>query len=109
MNEVERIFGMFDGLSEMIHLQDEVNRKQAQIRSVNERRCGNCGHWMKTSCAPEKQHKQFKSINSVACGAFALDAGSRRLNDQFAVELQELAGKLDAAKAKHLPTTGEPL
>jgi hypothetical protein len=101
MNMVAEIFGAFGKLSELTGLVDQCSRKQVQIRSVNERRCGNCDHWMKTSCVPEKQHKQFKSMNSPACGAFTLDGGSKRLNDQFSVELVEIEARLAAFKAKH--------
>jgi hypothetical protein len=102
---VDAIFGAFDRFSELTGLVDQQQRKQAQIQAVNSRRCGNCDHWMKTTCVPEKQHGQFKSNGSLACGAFTLSDGSKRLNEKFTVELAEISSKLAAFKARHLPTT----
>jgi hypothetical protein len=78
----------------VVHLRDDRQAKQAQIRDVNAKRCGNCDHWMKTTCVSEKQHGQLKSNYSTACGAFTLSPSSKRSNDQFVVDLAEINRKL---------------
>lgn len=57
--------------AEAIHREDKIRTLQKEIRSCLERRCGNCNHWMKSTCKPEKIGKQFKHRNSFACGDFS--------------------------------------
>ncbi len=72
---------------------DKRGRKAAQLRSVQEKRCGNCYHWMKRSCTPEKQHGQFKSMNSLACKDFELD-NKHGLIEKFKAELTVIDAEL---------------
>ena|ERR1043166_667015 len=88
--EVDRLFGMFHKASEIVHVEDEYRRKAAQITDVNSRTCGNCTHWMKTTCIPEKKYGQFKSMNSTGCAAFQLSKSSYDLSTRFAQELEEI-------------------
>ena len=81
------IWDAFDKMSAAIHKVDRIEKKKKQIASVCSRMCGNCDHWMKTTCVPEKQHKQFKSSGSMACGAFEICSSSLRLMHQFEAEL----------------------
>ena len=97
--DVNSVFDAFGKFSDIVHLSDARQDKQAQIRDVNSRRCGNCDHWMKTTCVPEKKHGQFKSNYSTACGGFTLSPGSKRLNDQFVIELAEIERKLSALRS----------
>jgi|SRR5581483_743036 len=97
--DVNAVFDAFGTFADVVHLSDDRQAKQAQIRDVNARRCGNCDHWMKTTCAPEKQHGQFKSNYSTACVAFALSPGSKRSNEQFVIELAEINRKLASLRA----------
>lgn len=79
MNErmiVDRIFDAAIKASAELHREDRIRRINADIRTACERRCGNCHHWMKNSCVPEKQHKQRKSMNSIACRMFERDRQS---------------------------------
>jgi len=96
---VNSIFDAFGTFSDVVHLSDDRHAKQAQIRDVNAKRCGNCDHWMKTTCVPEKKHGQFKSNYSTACSAFTLSPNSKRSNDQFVVELAEIERKLAALRS----------
>src|ERR1700749_3308454 len=96
---VNTIFDAFGTFSDVVHLSDDRQSKQAQIRDVNAKRCGNCDRWMKTTCIPEKKHGLFKSTNSMACGDFTLSPGSKRLNDQFVIELAEIERKLSALRS----------
>ena len=93
---VDAVFDAFGKFSELVHLRDALDKKNGQVRAVTTYRCGNCDHWMKTTCVPEKQHGQFKSCESVACGAFTLSPGSKRLMDQFNAEATEIRTKLNA-------------
>jgi hypothetical protein len=91
---INGIFDAFMKFSEYSGLRNQAARKQEQINSVMQRRCGNCDHWMKTSCKPEKVHKQFKSSGSIACGAFQRDPMSLKLEAEFRGELDQINGKL---------------
>ena len=102
MNErqsAEAIFDAFGRLSEFTALAHDLRLKEDQIQSVNQRRCGNCDHWMKTTCVPEKKHGQFKSCNSIACGAFVQDWSSKQLSVQFNAERDVISQKIAAMRA----------
>jgi hypothetical protein len=94
---INRIFDAFMKMSEHSGLRDQAARKQEQINSVCARRCGNCDHWMKTSCKPEKVHKQFKSSGSIACAEFERDWGSKKLEAEFRGELDQINAKIAAS------------
>jgi hypothetical protein len=81
------IWEAFDRMSAEIHKADRIEKKKEQIANVCSRTCGNCDHWMKTTCVPEKQHKQFKSSSSMACGAFEMCGSSLNLKTKFEAEL----------------------
>jgi len=91
---VAGIFDAFMKASDIVALRDQALRKQEQIDSVRSRLCGNCAHWMKTTCAPEKVHGQFKSMASPACAAFAQCVSSRDLEDKFRGELERINGRI---------------
>jgi hypothetical protein len=93
---VESIFAGFHKLAQLTSLSDEFRRKKEQIRSVSARECGNCDHWMKSTCIPEKKHRQFKSMGSLACGAFTLSPQSKRLSEEFTIELDQIVQKVAA-------------
>lgn len=91
---VNAIFDAVGKASHYVHLLDAVSNKETQIRNVLSKRCGNCFHWMKSSCIPEKKHKQFKSCNSFGCKDFALCPFHKELSEKFGKELDELKIKL---------------
>ena len=90
MNEVDCIFDAAIKAGKYIHLMNRRQEKVAQIRSCEMKTCGHCGRWMKTTCLPEKKHKQFKSMNSPACGGFELSPNTAYLIDKFKSELGEI-------------------
>ena len=92
---VDRIFDAVGKASVYVIACDKINEKRKQLSDVQARRCGNCYHWMKSSCAPEKQHGQFKSSISYACKDFYLD-DSHGLIQKFENELKLLEEKRDA-------------
>lgn len=96
---VDAIFDAFGKLSQLTVLADKQREKQAQIKSVNEKRCGNCYHWMKSSCIPEKQHKKFKSTSSRACKDFHQCPAMAGLSDAFEIELKDINEKIREATA----------
>lgn len=73
MTEIDRIFDVAMGVSEVANLADKTLRKQQQIKDVNSKTCGNCELWMKNSCIRESQFGEIKSISSYACKDFTLD------------------------------------
>lgn len=93
---INGIFDAFMKMSEYSGLRNQAARKQEQIANVCARRCGNCDHWMKTSCKPEKVHKQFKSSGSMACGAFERDPMSLKLEAEFRGELDQINAQIAA-------------
>lgn len=85
--DANHIFEAAMAVSHALQKQHLINEKKAQIRSVTEKRCGNCHHWMKTSCVREKKFKEFKSINSIACGDYEQSCESVALFNEFSAEL----------------------
>jgi hypothetical protein len=59
------------------------------------RKCGNCYHWMKSSCKPENELNQVKSCNAYPCKDFDL-YDDAKLIPKFTEELQEIEIKLAA-------------
>ena len=100
IEEIDSFISNLGRASAILVLADKRRNKAEQLKSVTERRCGNCYHWMKNSCKPEKELKQFKSMNSYACKDFALsDCGS--LIPKFTQELAEIDQEIKIA------TTGD--
>lgn len=92
---VDAIFDAVGKASRLVHLHDEIRKKQHQLRSVLNKRCGNCDKWMKSTCIPEKKHKQFKSCDSFGCKDFVICWHSNKLSKQFESELSELKSKIE--------------
>lgn len=93
---VNAIFDAVAKATNYVHLQDEIYKKQAQVRNVLSKRCGNCWHWMKSSCVPEKEHNQFKSCDSFGCKDFSLCPFSKELAKKFENELECLKKKIES-------------
>ena len=93
MLEETYINAIFDALgktAQICQIKDQYQNKLAQIESVQAKRCGNCEHWMKSSCVPEKEHRQFKSIGSLACKDFSLAHSSEYMIKEFTDELRKI-------------------
>ena len=91
--EIDSIFDSLARASTHMQLLGARRKKIDQLVSVQSKRCGNCYHWMKSSCVPEKKNGHFKSCNSSGCGDFSLDdyAG---LIAKFQKELAEIEAKM---------------
>ena len=79
MNDINQVWDIAGRISAFILEQDLIEIKQRKIKSLQEHRCGNCQYWMKSSCIPEKEHKQFKTMNSPGCDLFQLSESSKYL------------------------------
>lgn len=90
MNELDTIFDAFFETSKKVHLQDNINKKKAQLKSIKAKRCGNCDDWMKSTCIPEKKYGDKKNINSLGCKDFSPDSISKELEKKYIQELREL-------------------
>ncbi len=88
--EINEIFDAVAEYSTQVIRADKIFKKQQQIQSVESRRCGNCDYWMKSTCRPEKEFKQFKSCNSTACTDFKSEGMSKGLAVRFKKELKSL-------------------
>ena len=99
---INAIFDVSGKASQILHIQDQYQDKLAQIESVRSKRCGNCEHWMKSSCVPEKKHGQFKSMGSLACENFILAHSSKYMIEEFIEELRKIELKLNI-KTTHNP------
>ena len=88
--DANAIFDAFIDASNEIHKKDEIRKKKAQIDNVRSLRCGNCNHWMKSTCKREKEYGEFKSMSTPACGSFSLSRASIGLVSKFQSELMEL-------------------
>lgn len=91
---INTIFDVLGKASQILHIQDQYQSKLAQIESVQSKRCGNCDHWMKSSCVLEKEHGQFKSMGSLACENFILAHSSKYMIKEFTDELRKIELKL---------------
>jgi hypothetical protein len=78
-------------LDAKLHARDQ---KASQLHRVTKNRCGNCYHWMKSSCVPEKKGGQFKSSDSLGCAAFESCMGD--LIKKFQSELDEINSEIVA-------------
>ena len=95
--DADAIFDAFGKAARYVILCDRRSEKAEQLRGVQERRCGNCTHWMKSSCAPEKKRGQFKSCNSLACGDFTLSTVCG-LIAKFTHELAEIDKRISTLR-----------
>lgn len=86
----DAVFDWASRFSEHIHRADAIRLKKRDLAQARANVCGNCEHWMKTTCKPEKQHKQFKSCSSSACGDFKQTQSSQRREVTLARELDEM-------------------
>lgn len=89
MNEAIDLFDAILKADSRIGLERRIANKREQIRSVTERRCGNCGAWMLPRCKFEKWEMP-RTINDCACNDFALGGSSPMLKAEFEAELVEL-------------------
>ncbi len=90
MNDVEQIFDTFAEMSKIVHRADAIRKKQNDIRSLNEKRCGHCDKWMKPSCKLEEVHGMFMSIDDWGCSGWITDPWMVSLIAQRNAELKEL-------------------
>jgi len=72
MTEADAIFDAISKAACFIIRQDKISAKQKEIANCKEKNCGHCDHWMKSSCKPEKELKQFKSAASMPCKDFSI-------------------------------------
>lgn len=70
--------------------EEAIRSKCRELTEAKEKRCGNCDRWMKSSCTPEKEHGQFKSMRSFPCRDFERCLFSTRLIQQRTIELHDL-------------------
>ncbi len=88
--DVDAIFDGFARFSAAVHLHDEIRKLQRRIRNSERRECGNCNHWMKSSCKPEKEGGNFKSMSSYACKDFVPTAWDIKFTGELKAELDQL-------------------
>jgi len=93
---IDIIFDTLGKASQILQIKDQYQNKLGQIKSVQSEKCGNCEHWMKSSCVPEKKLKQFKSMGSLACDAFILAHSSKYMIKEFTEELHGIKDRLRA-------------
>lgn len=74
-------------------LQEKIHEKRVQLGGVKSKTCGNCFHWMKSSCVPRKKYKLIKSCNSPACDDFTFNLFKESLAKRFSNEIDELKRK----------------
>ncbi len=96
MNKIDQIFDALEKASTLMELHDRKRKKIKQLQSVQRRKCGNCFHWMKSSCEAEKVHGQFKSAETVACAKFELEEST--LIEIFEAELIEIEQQIKTAR-----------
>jgi hypothetical protein len=96
----DKIFDAIGRLGSMSVLFDRRRKKQREIFELKAKCCGNCDHWMKSSCAPEKVHKQFKSCSSIACADFAIKGWVTDLTVERQEELKVIDSEIRQGAGK---------
>lgn len=94
--DAESIFNTVGKLGQLSVISDQRRKKLVQIRELEAKNCGNCDHWMKSSCKPEKKQKQFKSCNSIACRDFIVKGWVVKMMSDRKVELKEIEERLSS-------------
>lgn len=91
--KTEKIFEFANEISRLVQYRHKISEIQAKIRGKATKKCGDCAYWMKNSCVPEKQYKQFKSCGSLACKDFVLSWFSYCLLRKWKQELVVLKSR----------------
>ena len=76
-NQAEAIFDAFAEMVGELGKADAIKKQEVKIANCTRKKCGNCDHWMKSTCKPEKERGQRKSMNSYACSDFVLAYSSK--------------------------------
>ena len=92
--DANSIFDAFERISSLSEIVENRRRKCAQLRGLKAKVCGNCDHWMKSSCGPEKEEKQFKSCGSIACCDFKIKSWVSEKIDVCSLELKEIESSI---------------
>lgn len=95
---VDAIFDAFADVTARVHKADELRKKQQEIAGARRKECGNCWHWMKSTCKPEKDRGEFKSMSSYPCRDFNRDNYSTKRITTLEAELSELKAEPLASK-----------
>jgi len=90
MDDVDRIFDAISNFSCAMLRLDAIRQKEQELFEAQKKECGSCFHWMKSSCVPEKERWQFKSMSSHVCKDFHRTGRSIELIKQREEELQVL-------------------
>jgi len=97
VSDVDAIVDAVCRAGELVILADNIAKKKNQIRQVSSKKCGNCGHWMKTTCKPEKERGEFKSSGSMVCHDFVMCHSKHELKIRFEQELELLRESVEGA------------
>ena len=92
--DANSIFGAFEQISNLSEIVEQRRRKYEELRGLKAKVCGNCDHWMKSSCGPEKEEKQFKSCGSIACCDFKIKSWVSEKIDVCSLELKEIESSI---------------
>ena len=92
--DTDRIFNTLEKLGIISQLKDQYRKKSEQIRGCEAKTCGNCHHWMKINCKPEKEKKKFTSVDTMACRDFKIDPWKIKMLEELRVELKKIEGNL---------------
>jgi len=84
------IFNAVAMASAQIIKEEKLANKAKQIADVQRKVCGNCEHWMKTTCIPEKKHGKLKSCNSLGCEAWVWGFRSKYILSELTKEFETL-------------------
>jgi|GEM_PF-2745771 len=68
--DADKIFDAMSKMSSKVHRLDKIREQRKIVNRWSAEVCGNCVFWMTSNCKPEKVHKQFKSMSSIACSDF---------------------------------------
>jgi hypothetical protein len=88
-----------DSIDIIINTLSDISKRQVELDEIKEKlshtgkKCGNCKYWMTSYCKPEKENKEFKSMNSFACNLFIEDLQSKKFREEWESKLKNFNTK----------------
>jgi len=91
--DANKIFDAVIAASGMMAREYAIQEKKQHIIDISKKECGNCWHWMKSTCKPEKEKGIFKSMSGCPCKDFVWTSSTVELVKKLEKELEEFLNK----------------
>ena len=91
--DANKIFNSLIAASGAMARHYSIQEKKQRIAEAKREECGNCWHWMKITCKPEKKKGIFKSMSGSPCGDFERKQRNIKFIQKLENELEEFINK----------------